>query len=154
VTEPGEAGRAGELADEAESAAEPTTDVGSSSEASAPESAAQPATDIVPAAETATVAVAEPEPEPVVPDRCPRCDAELAPDQSWCLSCGTAARTVIAATPRWRAPLAVMAVVAVLFGAALAWAFVALTNNDADVRAAKTTVVAPAPAPAADAAGG
>jgi uncharacterized paraquat-inducible protein A len=133
VTEPGEAGRERE---------------------GEPESAAEPTTDVVAAAETASVAVAIAEPEPVVPDRCPRCDAELAPEQDWCLSCGTAARTVIAAPPRWRAPLAVIAVIAVLCGAALAWAFVALTNNDADVRAAKTTVVAPAPAPAADAAGG
>ena len=42
-----------------------------------------------------------------------------------CLDCGTAARTVIAPTPNWRLPIAVVAVAAVLCGAALAWAFVA-----------------------------
>lgn len=35
--------------------------------------------------------------------RCPSCDASLAEDQHWCLECGTAARTRIAPTPRWRA---------------------------------------------------
>jgi hypothetical protein len=37
---------------------------------------------------------------------CPRCDATLADDQDWCLRCGTAARSRLAATPNWRAPLA------------------------------------------------
>ncbi len=78
--------------------------------------------------------------------RCPRCGADLGPDQEWCLACGTAARTVIARTPRWRVPLALLAVVAVLCGAALAWAFVALTGNDAAVRAATATTTAPAAA--------
>jgi hypothetical protein len=72
--------------------------------------------------------------------RCPRCGAELATDQEWCLSCGTAARTTIAATPNWRLPVALIAVVAVLCGGALAWAFVELTNNDAAVRAATAEV--------------
>lgn len=84
--------------------------------------------------------------------RCPRCGADLAADQDWCLACGTAARTVIAAPPNWRAPIAVLAVVVVLCGAALAWAFVALTNNDAEVRA--TTTAAPAAPPPSDAADG
>jgi hypothetical protein len=39
-------------------------------------------------------------------ERCPRCDATLARDQDWCLRCGTAARTRLAPTPNWRAPLA------------------------------------------------
>jgi uncharacterized paraquat-inducible protein A len=76
--------------------------------------------------------------------RCPRCGAELAHEQEWCLTCGTAARTTIAATPNWRLPLALIAVVAVLCGGALAWAFVELTNNDADVRAATAKVTATA----------
>jgi len=75
------------------------------------------------------------------PDPCPRCGAPLEREQEWCLSCGTAARTTIAAPPAWRVPLAVLAVVALLCGAALAWAFVELTNNDDDVRAATTAPV-------------
>jgi hypothetical protein len=72
--------------------------------------------------------------------RCPRCATELAPDQEWCLNCGTAARTTIAATPNWRLPLALVAVVAVLCVGALTWAFVELTNDDAAVESASTTV--------------
>jgi hypothetical protein len=72
--------------------------------------------------------------------RCPRCGADLAPDQDWCLNCGTAARTTIAATPNWRLPLALIGVIAVLCGGALAWAFVELTNNDAAVKAATAKV--------------
>ena len=44
---------------------------------------------------------------------CPVCDAALAPDQSWCLECGAAARTRIAPTPRWR-PLALIAALATI----------------------------------------
>jgi septal ring-binding cell division protein DamX len=88
--------------------------------------------------------------------RCPRCGADVAADQDWCLTCGTAARTVIAPPPNWRAPVALLAVVVLLCGVAIAWALVALTDNDADVRAATaqpttaaaTTTVAPTTAPA------
>ncbi len=44
---------------------------------------------------------------------CPVCGAALAPDQSWCLECGAAARTRIAPTPRWR-PLALIAALATI----------------------------------------
>jgi len=81
------------------------------------------------------------------PFLCPRCSTPIAAEQEWCLNCGTAARTAIAATPNWRLPLAVLAVVVVLCGAALAWAFVELTNNDAEVRAATAVQTAPAAAP-------
>jgi hypothetical protein len=40
-------------------------------------------------------------------EACPRCGAGLAPNQDWCLRCGTAARTRLAQTPNWRAPLAI-----------------------------------------------
>jgi len=98
--------------------------------------------------ETQPPAPAEAAPDDVPrPDPCPRCGAPLEPDQEWCLSCGTAARTTIAAPPAWRVPLAVLAVVALLCGAALAWAFVELTNNDDDVRAATTAPVTTTTAP-------
>lgn len=105
------------------------------------------------ASEAPVPAPAAPDPALTAPVRCPRCGADLAPEQDWCLSCGTAARTVIAATPRWRTPIVVLAVVVVLFGAAVAWAFVALTDNDAAVQAA-TTTAAPASTDEAAAAGG
>jgi hypothetical protein len=61
---------------------------------------------------------------------CPRCGTSIAPDQSWCLECGAPARTRLVPTPNWRAPVAVLAVVILLAGIALAVAFVALTNDN------------------------
>jgi hypothetical protein len=76
-------------------------------------------------------------PEPAGTIRCPRCHAPIAPDQDWCLECGAAARTRLAPTPNWRLPIAVLAVIAVLAGAGLAIAFVALTDDN--TKAAGTT---------------
>jgi cytoskeletal protein RodZ len=61
---------------------------------------------------------------------CPRCGKSVGPDQSWCLECGAPARTRLVPTPNWRAPVAVLAVVILLAGIALAVAFVALTNDN------------------------
>ena len=61
---------------------------------------------------------------------CPRCAASIGPDQSWCLECGAPARTRLVPTPNWRAPVAVIAVVMLLAGIALAVAFVELTNDN------------------------
>jgi hypothetical protein len=60
---------------------------------------------------------------------CPRCGASIGPEQSWCLECGAPARTRLVPTPNWRAPVAVLALVVLLAGIALAVAFVALTND-------------------------
>ena len=60
---------------------------------------------------------------------CPRCRASIGPEQSWCLECGAPARTRLVPTPNWRAPVAVLALVVLLAGIALAVAFVALTND-------------------------
>jgi cytoskeletal protein RodZ len=80
-------------------------------------------------------------PEPTGTIRCPRCNAPVGPDQDWCLECGAAARTRLAQTPNWRLPIIVVAVVAILAGAGLAVAFVALTN---DSTSAPATTSAPA----------
>ena len=74
------------------------------------------------------------EPPPTEPlTHCPRCSAELAPAQDWCLQCGLAARTRLAPTPDWRIPL-IAAIVAALLGAGgLAFAFVELTSDDGPV---------------------
>jgi hypothetical protein len=85
---------------------------------------------------TVTVEPTTPAPTPYL---CPRCQTPLQPEQDWCLNCGTAARTAIAATPNWKRPLALLAVVAVVFAIACAWAFVELTNNDNAVKAATQT---------------
>ena len=57
------------------------------------------------------------------------CATTIGPDQSWCLACGAPARTRLVPTPNWRAPVAVLALIAVTAGIALAVAFVALTND-------------------------
>ena len=46
--------------------------------------------------------------------RCPRCGAALAPDQEWCLSCGTAVGTRIAPSPGWRMPVVIVALLALI----------------------------------------
>jgi hypothetical protein len=60
---------------------------------------------------------------------CPRCATVIGPDQDWCLACGAPARTRLVPTPNWRAPVALLALIATLAGIALAIAFVALTND-------------------------
>lgn len=60
---------------------------------------------------------------------CPLCRSPLGPTQEWCLSCGAAARTRLAATPAWRAPLIVLAIVIVLALAALTVALVYLAGQ-------------------------
>ena len=76
----------------------------------------------------------QPPPEQSPPDYgalpCPRCGELLASDQDWCLRCGDPARTVIAATPRWRRPLLAIAALAVIALGVLAAAFISLTNDD------------------------
>jgi hypothetical protein len=77
------------------------------------------------------------------PLRCPRCGASVAPEQDWCLECGAPARTRLAPTPNWRAPIAAVAIVILLAGAALAFAFTSLTRDDGKISAA-TVTTAPA----------
>ncbi|MET0602775.1 MAG: hypothetical protein ABW167_12370 [Baekduia sp.] len=81
-------------------------------------------------------------PQPV-PLRCPRCGANVAPEQDWCLECGAPARTRLAPTPNWRAPIALVAVVVLLAGIALAFAFTSLTSDDGSVSAATTAPAQP-----------
>lgn len=78
-----------------------------------------------------------------VPLRCPRCGAYVAPEQDWCLECGAPARTRLAPTPNWRAPIAIVAVVILLAGVALALAFTSLTSDDGNVSAATTAPAQP-----------
>lgn len=73
--------------------------------------------------------------------RCPRCDATIGPEQDWCLACGAPARTRLAPTPNWRAPVLLVAVVVALSGVALGFAFVALTGEDDEVTPANTVSV-------------
>jgi hypothetical protein len=65
------------------------------------------------------------------PRLCPHCGAPLAPDQDWCLECGTAATTRVVAPPSWRVPAAVIVAVLVAFAIAVAIA-VSVLSSDSD----------------------
>lgn len=73
---------------------------------------------------------------------CPLCDGPLRPDQEWCLRCGAAARTRLAAAPNWRVPAAVLAAVAALSLGVLAAALVKLAGDSSPARPQAT--IAPA----------
>jgi septal ring-binding cell division protein DamX len=93
---------------------------------------------------TGTAEAPPPEQPPAPrPDACPNCGAPLPPGQDWCLNCGAPARTRIARTPNWRLPVAVVAALVVLLGAAVAVAFVQLSDDSKNV--GKTDSVASAP---------
>jgi len=75
---------------------------------------------------------------------CPRCAAPLAPTQDWCLACGAAGRTTLAAPPNWRLPTTLLATLAALAVIALIGAFVVATNDDEPlVRTAPSAPVEP-----------
>jgi hypothetical protein len=59
-------------------------------------------------------------------EACPLCGAPLDPEQEWCLRCGAAARTRLAASSNWKAPIIALAVVAILSVGVLAAALVKL----------------------------
>lgn len=64
-----------------------------------------------------------------VPDElCPLCGAQLKPEQSWCLRCGAAARTRLAAQPKWKALAIVFATIVVVSLGVLAAALVKLAG--------------------------
>lgn len=62
-------------------------------------------------------------------ESCPLCANPLQPEQEWCLNCGGAARTRLAATPRWRGPLIALGVVIVVALAVLIVALVSLAGQ-------------------------
>jgi hypothetical protein len=77
-------------------------------------------------------------------EACPLCGAPLAPEQDWCLNCGAAARTRLAATPNWKAPIAALAVIAALALGVLAAALVKLAEGSGSKPPVTTTVTTPA----------
>jgi hypothetical protein len=78
---------------------------------------------------------------PAPSEACPLCGAPLHAEQEWCLSCGAAARTRLAASPNWRAPLITVVVVAVLSLGVLAGALVKLAGGSGSQTPATTTTV-------------
>lgn len=61
-------------------------------------------------------------------DACPLCGAPLKQEQSWCLRCGAAARTRLAAQPKWKALAVVFVTVVVVSLGVLAAALVKLAG--------------------------
>jgi predicted amidophosphoribosyltransferase len=61
-------------------------------------------------------------------DLCPLCQAPLRSDQNWCLRCGAAARTRLAAQPKWKALVVALLLVVVLSMGVLAAALVKLAG--------------------------
>lgn len=61
-------------------------------------------------------------------DLCPLCQAPLRSDQNWCLRCGAAAHTRLAAQPKWKALVVVLLLVVVLSLGILAAALVKLAG--------------------------
>jgi hypothetical protein len=78
---------------------------------------------------------------------CPRCGADVADDQDWCLTCGDAARTRLVPTPNWRLPIALTAIVAAVALLVIAISFVALTRDDAPVQQTTSAPAATTTAP-------
>jgi hypothetical protein len=74
-------------------------------------------------------------------DACPLCGTPLQPAQEWCLKCGAAARTRLAAAPNWRAPIVTAAVIAALAVGVLAAAVVKLAADTGPAPAASTQTV-------------
>lgn len=79
-------------------------------------------------------------------EACPLCDAPLHPAQEWCLHCGAAARTRLAASPNWKTPIRVLALVAVLALGVLAAALVELAGGSGPATPASTRTVTTAAA--------
>lgn len=78
---------------------------------------------------------------------CPLCGAPLRTEQEWCLNCGAAARTRLAAAPNWRAPLVTLIVLVALALGVIAGALVKLAGDSGPAPAAVTsTVTSPAAA--------
>ncbi len=92
-------------------------------------------------------------------EACPLCGAPLHPAQEWCLQCGAAARTRLAASPNWKGLLATLAVLVALSLGVLAAALVKLAGESGSSAAATTRTVvssaaALAPSTGSAAAGG
>jgi hypothetical protein len=75
-------------------------------------------------------------------DLCPLCGSPLHPDQDWCLHCGAAARTRLAASSNWKAPIIAVAVVAALALAVLAASLVKLAGGPSSTTNITRTIVA------------
>lgn len=85
-----------------------------------------------------------PPPPPAPGATCPNCRAPVAPDQDWCLNCGTALTTTVAGAGGWRTPLAIVAAVLVVAAGVLVLAFLELSGEaDRVARGPQTPITGP-----------
>lgn len=61
-------------------------------------------------------------------EACPLCGTPLRPDQDWCLRCGAAARTRLAAPAKWKLLVAVLVAIALISLGVLVAALVKLSG--------------------------
>jgi hypothetical protein len=85
-------------------------------------------------------------PAPATAEACPLCGAPLHPEQEWCLSCGAAARTRLAASPGWRGPVLTLVVVLVLSLGVLTGSLVKLAGGTPPASTQTTTITTSAAA--------
>jgi hypothetical protein len=94
-----------------------------------------------------------PEEQPAAPAparACRSCGASLAPEQDWCLACGTAASAGAGRRPGWRAVATTLALTLVLVAGAVVASYAALTDKPAPVAPQSPVAQVPAtPPPAA-----
>jgi hypothetical protein len=83
---------------------------------------------------------------PPADEACPLCGAPLEREQEWCLRCGAAARTRLAASPAWKTPVIALAVVVALSLGVLAAALVKLAGGSGHPATAPTTITVTTPA--------
>ena len=84
--------------------------------------------------------------QPAARDICPLCGGPLHREQDWCLKCGAAARTRLAAAPNWKGPvIALVLVVAISLGV-LAAALIKLAGESGS-SSPPTTITRAASAP-------
>jgi septal ring-binding cell division protein DamX len=94
-------------------------------------------------------AVETPPPPTPVERRCPRCGARLSAEQEWCVECGFAVGTRVAAPRGWHWPLALVTGLLALALIALILALVELAGPAEHVTEVAATPTPAAPAPTA-----
>jgi hypothetical protein len=82
-------------------------------------------------------------------EACPLCGAPLRSDQEWCLHCGAAARTRLATSSNWKAPLIAIAVIATLALGVLVAALADLAGSSTKTVNATIVTTVPATTPPA-----
>ena len=97
----------------------------------------------------ASPAAAPPAAAPQAGEACPLCGSPLAEEQEWCLRCGAAARTRLAAAPDWKGPIVAVAIVAALALGVIAAALVKLAGDSGPAPAPITRTLTTAPTPGA-----